>query len=56
MLWQFFRRLFAISFSKIFELFKTEKEFQSCFCAIEQTVVGGVAVLSAKLEYKIRIN
>ena len=32
-LWHFFRSLFAVSFSKIFELFKIEEESQSCFQA-----------------------
>jgi len=44
-LWQFFRRLFAISFSKIFELFKIEEEFHSYFCTLEQAVVAGVPAL-----------
>jgi hypothetical protein len=38
-LWQFFRRLFAVSFSKIFELFKIEEEFQSYFYTLEQAVI-----------------
>jgi len=37
-LWQFFSALFANSFSKIFELFEIEEEFQSYFYALEQAV------------------
>ena len=37
-LWQFFRKLFSLSFSKIFELFKIEESFQSYFDALEQAV------------------
>lgn len=47
-LWQFFRRLFAISFSKIFELFKIEEEFQSYFQALEQAVLGCVPALGCE--------
>ena len=44
-LWQFFRSLFSVSFSKIFELFKIEEEFQSYFQALEQAVLGCVPAL-----------
>jgi len=37
-LWDFFRGLFKVSFSKIFELFKIEEEFQSYFNVLEQLV------------------
>ena len=37
-LWQFFRGLFKVSFSKIFELFKIEEEFQSYFLVLDQLV------------------
>ena len=47
-LWQFFRCLFAVSFSKIFELFKIEEEFQSYFYALEQAVIGYVPVLGCE--------
>ena len=44
-LWQFFRSLFSVSFSKIFELFKIEEEFQSYFNALEQAVLNCVPAL-----------
>jgi len=44
-LWQFFRHLFAVSFSKIFDLFKIEEEFQSYFYALEQAVLGSMPAL-----------
>ena len=47
-LWQFFRALFATSFSKIFELFEIEKEFQSYFYALEQTVVDFLPALGCE--------
>jgi hypothetical protein len=47
-LWQFFRSLFAVSFSKIFELFKIEEEFQSYFQALEQAVLGCVPALGCE--------
>ena len=37
-LWDFFRGLFKVSFSKIFELFKIEEEFQSYFTILDQLV------------------
>jgi hypothetical protein len=37
-LWEFFRGLFKISFSKIFELFKIEEEFQSYFSILDQLI------------------
>jgi len=37
-LWDFFRGLFKVSFSKIFELFKIEEEFQSYFTVLDQLV------------------
>ncbi|MGA8181654.1 MAG: hypothetical protein WB792_16460 [Desulfobacterales bacterium] len=47
-LWRFFRTLFAISFSKIFELFKIEEEFQSYFHAFEQAVVDFISALGCE--------
>jgi hypothetical protein len=47
-LWQFFRSLFAVSFSKIFELFKIEEEFQSYFQALEQAILGCVPALGCE--------
>lgn len=37
-LWDFFRGLFYIGFSKIFNLFKIEEDFQSYFDCLEQTL------------------
>ena len=34
-IWDFFRGLFRIRFSKVFELFKIEDDFQSYFHALE---------------------
>ena len=47
-LWQFFRSLFAVSFSKIFELFIIEEEFQSYFQTLEQAVLGCVPALGCE--------
>jgi hypothetical protein len=47
-LWQFFRGIFAVSFSKIFELFEIEEEFQSYFQALEQAVTGCVPALGCE--------
>lgn len=47
-LWQFFRRLFAVSFSKIFALFNIEEEFQTYFYALEQAVIGAVPALGCE--------
>jgi len=47
-LWQFFRALFANSFSKIFELFEIEEEFQSYFYALEQAVVEFMPALGCE--------
>ena len=47
-LWHFFRALFAASFSKIFELFKIEEEFQSYFHALEQAVVDFMPALGCE--------
>ncbi len=44
-IWQFFRALFSISFSKIFELFGIEESFQSYFSALEQAIVDNTPVL-----------
>lgn len=41
-LWEFFRGLFKISFSKIFELFKIEEEFQSYFSILDQLISESV--------------
>jgi len=38
MIWQFFKGLFEISFSKIFELFEIEDDFQSFFDTLNQSV------------------
>ncbi len=37
-LWEFFRGLFKVSFSKIFEVFKIEEEFQSYFSILDQLI------------------
>ncbi len=37
-IWQFFKGLFKISFSKIFELFEIEDDFQSFFDTLNQSV------------------
>jgi len=37
-LWDFFRGLFYIEFSVIFNLFKIEEDFQSYFDCLEQTL------------------
>jgi len=37
-LWDFFRGLFEISFSKIFQLFQIEDDFQSYLSALNQTL------------------
>jgi hypothetical protein len=37
-IWQFFKGLFEISFSKIFELFEIEDDFQSFFDTLNQSV------------------
>ncbi|MFC1812333.1 transposase [Thermodesulfobacteriota bacterium] len=47
-LWQFFRSLFANSFSKIFELFEIEEEFQPYFYALEQAVVDFMPALGCE--------
>jgi hypothetical protein len=47
-LWQFFRTLFATSFSKIFELFKIEEEFQAYFNALEQAVFDFMPALGCE--------
>ena len=47
-LWQFFRRLFAVSFSKIFELFKIEEEFYFYFDALEQAVLDYMPALGCE--------
>ena len=39
-LWEFFRGLFYVSFSKIFALFEIEEDFQAYFEAIEQALTG----------------
>jgi hypothetical protein len=41
-LWEFFRGLFKISFSKIFELFSIEEEFQSYFSILDQLISESV--------------
>jgi hypothetical protein len=40
--WEFFRGLFKVSFSKIFELFKIEEEFQSYFSILDQLISESV--------------
>jgi hypothetical protein len=47
-IWQFFRALFATSFSKIFELFEIEEEFQSYFYALEQAIVNFIPALGCE--------
>ena len=47
-IWQFFRALFATSFSKIFELFGIEEEFQSYFYALEQAIVNFIPALGCE--------
>jgi hypothetical protein len=47
-LWQFFRDLFAVSISKIFELFKIEEEFQAYFNVLEKAVQGCVPALGCE--------
>jgi hypothetical protein len=47
-LWQFFRSLFSISFSKIFELFKIEEEFQSYFNVLEHSIHNCVPALGCE--------
>ena len=42
-LWDFFRGLFEISFSKIFELFQIEDDFQSYFSVIDLALCGSTA-------------
>lgn len=37
-IWQFFKGLFEISFSKIFELFEIKDDFQSLFDILNQSV------------------
>ena len=37
-IWDFFRGLFEISFSKIFELFQIEDQFQSYFSVLDQAI------------------
>ena len=39
-LWEFFYELFQISFSKIFELFEIEDDFQSYIDAISESLKG----------------
>jgi hypothetical protein len=41
-LWEFFRGLFKVCFSKIFELFKIEEEFQSYFSILDQLISESV--------------
>ncbi|MFH1951317.1 MAG: hypothetical protein ABIL06_06860 [Pseudomonadota bacterium] len=47
-IWQVFRPLFATSFSKAFDLFEIEEEFQSYFYAIEQAVVDFLPALECE--------
>lgn len=39
-LWNFFRGLFSVSFSKIFELFKIEEDFHTYFDALSQAITS----------------
>ena len=41
-LWEFFRGLFKISFSKIFELFKIEEQIESYFSILDQLISESV--------------
>lgn len=47
-LWQLFRHLFAISFSKIFTLFKIEEDFQSYYDVLEKAVQGCTPALGCE--------
>ena len=47
-IWDFFRGLFEISFSKIFELFKIEDDFQSYFHALEQALEDSCPILECE--------
>lgn len=43
-LWQFFRGLFKVSISKIFDLFKIEEQFQSYFLVLDQLISESLPV------------
>ena len=47
-LWLFFRGLFKVSFSKIFELFKIEDDFQSYLNALEQAIYDSTPILGCE--------
>jgi hypothetical protein len=47
-IWQFFRGLFEISFSKIFELFEIEDDFQSFFDTLDQAVSGSAPIIGCE--------
>ena len=47
-IWNFFRGLFEISFSKIFELFKIEDDFQSYLDILEQAIRESTPILGCE--------
>ena len=47
-LWLFFRGLFKVSFSKIFELFKIEDDFQSYLDALEHAIYDSTPILGCE--------
>ena len=49
-LWDFFQGLFRVSFSKIFQLFKIEDDFQSYVDALTQALTGVTPFRGSKLE------